>query len=385
MNLVVLSRNRARLRELCAMLEAFDAAADILPVEGGVGQISEIPARREIDVLLVDCSDEDVVGLGRLEALRHVYRGVACILLSDRVDADFLMRALRAGVQEVLPLPVTQASLHETLARVVRQAGGELRHGKIVACVACKGGSGTSFIAANLAYILAENRNKVLLLDLNLQFGDAALFITDHKGGGTIADLAEEIERVDAAFVAASALDVTPELAVLAAPDDLARARQVKAEHIDLLLRLVRHHYDFVVIDAGRGIDAVSIRALDHADVIYPVLQLTLPFIRDGKRLVETFGALDYGKEKIRLVVNRFQKGGDIGLDDLTRALGHAVAHVVPNQFGDVAASVNQGVPILRLFPGSPVTRALEEIAATLAPVVAKNHGGWLSRLMRRA
>ena len=84
-------------------------------------------------------------------------------------------------------------------------------------------------------------------------------------------------------------------------------------------------------------------------------------------------------------MVNRFQKGGDIGLDDLTRALGHAVAHVVPNQFGDVAASVNQGVPILRLFPGSPVTRALEEIAATLAPVVAKNHGGWLSRLMRRA
>lgn len=74
-----------------------------------------------------------------------------------------------------------------------------------------------------------------------LQFGDAALFITDHKGGETIADLAEEIS-VSMLLIAASALDVTPDLAVLAAPDDLARARQVKARHVDLLLRLVRHH-----------------------------------------------------------------------------------------------------------------------------------------------
>ncbi len=387
MNIVVLSRLRARLRELCAAIEVFDAGADVLPIEGGAEQLSEIPAHREPNVLIVDCSGEEGEGRSRLDMLRHIYPGAACILLVDRVDTEFLMSALRAGVHEVLPLPVNPTSLHETLARIVRQSGsGELRHGKIVACVACKGGGGNSFIAANLAYILAESRSKVLLLDLNLQFGDAALFVSDRQGGSTIADLATQIERVDAAFLAASVFNVTPDFAVLAAPENPAGAHLVKAEHIDTLLRLARHHYDFIVVDAGRGLDAVSIRALDHSDVIYPVLQLTLPFIRDGKRLLDAFAALDYGKDKIKVVVNRYQKGGDIGLEDLQRALGHGVAHVIPNQFGDVAASVNQGVPILKLSPGSPVTRALREIAASLAPALNATPapGGWLSRLLRR-
>lgn len=120
--------------------------------------------------------------------------------------------------------------------------------------------------------------------------------------------------------------------------------------------------------------------------LIYPVLQLTLPtFIATANVWSRPSARFDYGKEKIRLVVGSFSRREETsGWTDLTRALGHAVAHVVPNQFGDVAASGQPGRADPQAVPASPVTRAALEIAATLAPVAAKKHGSWLSRLMRR-
>ena len=66
--------------------------------------------------------------------------------------------------------------------------------------------------------------------------------------------------------------------------------------------------FDYVVIDAGRSLSAVTLEALDLADHVYAVLQLTLPFIRDGKRLRDVFRSLDYPPTRSSWIVNRFQK-----------------------------------------------------------------------------
>ncbi|QRJ62916.1 AAA family ATPase [Azospira restricta] len=388
MNLVVVSNTRQTLREICANLDAMEESIEVTPIEGGLDDLANIPAHQDPEVMILDCSGGGCGQLERVEQLRQLYPDMALILVSENPAPDFLLGAMRAGVREVLPLPATTPSLAAALGRLVRKANGaERRRGRILTFVGCKGGAGTSFLAANLAFVLSERAQKVLLLDLNLQFGDAALFVSDQKSTKTIADLAEEIHRVDAAFLASSVVHVTGTFDVLAAPEDPARALAVKAEHVDTLLRLARHQYDFVVIDAGRGLDAVSLRALDHADVIYPVLQLTLPFIRDAKRLVDAFRSLDYSRDKVRMIVNRYQKGGDIGLADVQKSLGYAAAHVIPNQFDAVASSVNQGVPVLKLAPASTVSKALLDIAATLTDIESNNvvRGGWLGRFLGRS
>ena len=79
---------------------------------------------------------------------------------------------------------------------------------------------------------------------------------------------------------------------VLAAADDPAQAKEAKPEHMDAILRVARQHYDYIVLDVGRQIDAVSLRALDSTDIIYPVLQLALPDIRDARRLLDIFRSL---------------------------------------------------------------------------------------------
>jgi pilus assembly protein CpaE len=160
---------------------------------------------------------------------------------------------------------------------------------------------------------------------------------------------------------------VAPGFGVLSgADDDPSQAAEVKPEHIDTILRVARQHYDDILLDLGRQIDAVSLRALDVADAIHPVLQMTLPDLRDARRLLDMFGALGYDAARVRLLVNRYDKSGRLRLADLRDALGTDAFHTIPNDYAAVADSVNQGVPLLRLARGSAAARSLADLADLL-------------------
>ena len=126
--------------------------------------------------------------------------------------------------------------------------------------------------------------------------------------------------------------------------------------------------------------------ALDLADRLYPVLQLTLPFIRDGKRLRDVFRSLDYPEDKVQWIVNRHQKDSEFSTEDLKKALGIREVITLPNHYEAVASSVNQGVPVATVAPGSSITRALRDLARRiLPPAEAKVSGRWLAGLFRSA
>jgi pilus assembly protein CpaE len=287
----------------------------------------------------------------------------------------------------VVPSPPSQDSLYQAVRRIAdkRESHNASAGGKVLAFVSCKGGSGATFLATNLGYALSElEHKKVCLLDLNLQFGDATLFVSEHKPVATLADVCKNIHRLDPSFLAASMVSVNPRFGVLAAPEDPAHSDDVTPAHIDTLLKLARRHYDFVLLDIGRTLDAVSIRALDQADMIYPILQTTLPYIRDGKRLLGVFHSLDYPLHKISLIVNRHHKSGQIRLTDLEGAYGTRIHLTMPNHYESAAASVNQGVPIQKLDPASPLSKALGEMARELAgPAGSEARAGWLTKLFR--
>jgi pilus assembly protein CpaE len=293
---------------------------------------------------------------------------------------------MRAGVREVLPAPVTAATLVPALARMREKLERhEHVNGKVLAFVSCKGGSGATFLATNLAYAMAtECGQRVALIDLNLQFGDASLFVADQKPPGTLADVALQIHRLDASLLASIMMPITSNFSVLAAPDDPVHAGDITPTHIDKLLSLARRHYDFVVLDIGRGLDPVGLRALDLADTIFPVLQTTLPYVRDGKRLLDVFRSLGYPPTKVQVIVNRHQKNAHVKLEDLEAACGTPIWRVVPNHFETAAASVNQGIPVLKLSAKNPIAKALKGLARGLVGDAAPAPGGWLARLLKK-
>jgi len=322
----------------------------------------------------------------RLEQLGSQFPQAALVLLCQQQTSALLLDAMHAGVREVLSLPLHPQELATAVERISQKRSvTEKKDGKILAFMSCKGGSGTTFIAANLAYVLATScHKKTLLIDLNPQFGDAALYLSDARPGMTLSDVCAQINRLDADLLESSVIRITPNFGVLAAADNPDPANEVRPGQIDVILQLARRHYDYVVLDIGRQISALTVRALDSTDGIYPILQQSLPFLRDGRRLLDSFSSLGYRKEKIHLTLNRFNSASTLRLADIERTLGHALTHVIPNNFDVVNESINQGLPVMQLARNSNISRSLLEFGNGLTDALPPNSISMIRRLFVR-
>jgi len=389
MKIIVISPNKVLREEILQSVRGVGAPEHVVVFGDGFGSLGHAVATEHPDLLIIDSVCVENGNLSVLESISVRSHSLSIILLSQNASSEFLMSAMRSGVKDVLSLPLQASDLQAAVGRVelkLRQSAPKSKKGKVIAFVGSKGGSGATFLACNLAYILAETSGtKVALLDLNLQFGDAVLFVNDHVPSNTLADVAKNIRRLDASLLKSSMVQILPNFSVLAAPEDAESAQDVKPEHIDALLKLTTSEYDFVVMDIGRTLNATGVKALDHADLIFIVLQETLPFIRDSKRLLHAFHSLGYAKEKIKILLNRHEKGGDIRLIDVETALGMKVYKTIPNSYEAVSASVNQGVPIIRVAKHDAVTKALQEVTESLVEGTTAKKSGWLDSLLHHA
>jgi pilus assembly protein CpaE len=384
MKIAVISPSRTHLQQAAVTLDA--KGHTVLSYEGGKSRMLEVAERDKPDLILVDGMCCDIAELAAVEYMTSHHPTLAVILLCATHTPEFLLNSMRAGVREVLPSPAPAAALEAAVDRVAaklsKPSGAPM--GKILAFMPCKGGAGATFLATNLGWQLAETRS-VLLIDLNLQFGGALSFVHDGRAPCDIAVVAQDIRRLDASLLGSSTVKVAPNYSVLAAPEDVARAMEVKPEHIDAILALSVTLYDFVILDVSRSVDTLAIHALDRASRIFPVLQANLADLRNASKLLDAFKSLGYPAEKIQFIVNRFEKSGDIGLEQFERSLGNVRVLTVPNSYRDVNASINHGVALAANSRTNGVTRQLAELATELSPRAENTRTGLLDRIFKRA
>ena len=386
MKALMISQDSLLHAEVAAQGSARMPAVQLVASRNGLREAVERPTPEPPELVIVDASGLAADEVELVERLCKLYPDSSFMLLTREAQQDLLIRAMRAGMREVLQLPLVHRAFHEAMDRIEIAAGvTQQRDGKVLAFISCKGGSGATFLSTNFGYALAALADKkVLLIDLHGQFGDATLYVSDQKPGMTLSDICAQIGRMDGAFLESCLVHVASNFGVLAAADDPTHQVEMKSEHMDAILRVARQHYDYIVLDVGRQIDAISLRALDHADAIYPVLQLALPDIRDGRRLLDIFRSLGYPGERVRLIVNRYEKGGKLRLADLEHALGADVVHTVPNDYLSATDSVNQGIPVLQLSRSSAVARSLAELVELVTARRVAESKGLFDRLFGR-
>jgi pilus assembly protein CpaE len=359
----------------------------IFTVQNGSAQtLANVIRKDQSDVVLLDFPVADESAMEQIELALMKAPGTHLVLVSPDRSVEFLMRAMRAGVREVLPAPLTQ----QTVQQAIKHAQGKQfingRHrqfvGQVLAMIPAKGGAGGTFLATNLAYALSLQGKSVAVLDLNLYLGDAAMFLGNGVAVSSVVDLARQTHRMDATLLESSMLKFSDKLHVLAAPESPERVNEVSAESLEKIIETARSNYDFVVLDMSSMLDPLTIRALDMADTIYLTLQLDVPFLRAAKLMVSVFRTLGYASSQLNLVVNRYEKQGDITLDDVEKATLLKVQRTIPNSHMAVRASVNQGVPLLKLAVRDPVAQALQDWAQALAPTPAVHQKGWLRNLL---
>ena len=383
MKIALISPSTKSLHDLSLMLER--PADKIVLHEGGLSKLRAVAEQERPDIIIVEGLYHDASELAPVEFVTTHFPQMIVIMLCPHHTSDFLINAMRAGVREVLPSPVSKAALEAAMLRAESKLGLRTaqRSGRILAFVSSKGGSGATFLATNLGYQLGAEGRKVLMIDLNLQFGEAVLTVHDRKATSDIAEVARNLSRLDASFLKASVVHVTSNYEILAAPEDPAQSMQVKPEHLDAILNLAVNQYDFIILDLSKTLDELTIKALDRAHNIFLVVQTMLPYIRNASRMLTVFRSLGYPPDKVELIVNRFWKNGEIGLDDLRATLGPNKMRLVPNGYKEVAKAINQGVPLATISKSSLVLKAITELMQSLLPKPDQVQAGLLGRLLK--
>ena len=385
MKIALISPSTKSLQELSVILESSGPSTTVVRHEGGISKLRNVAEHERPDIIVVEGLYHDASELAPVEFVTTHYPQTIVIMLCPQHTSEFLINAMRAGVREVLPSPVSKPALEAAVMRAQSKLGLRTaqRSGRVLAFLSCKGGSGSTFLAANLGYQLGTEGKKVLLIDLNLQFGEAVLTVHDRKATSDIAEVARNLPRLDASYLGASVVQVTTNFEILPAPEDPAQSMQVKPEHLDAILNVAVNQYDFIILDLSKTVDDLSIKALDRAHNIFLVMQTMLPHIRNAGRMMTMFRSLGYSQDKVELIVNRYWKNGEIGLDDIRASLGITKMRTIPNGYKEVARAVNQGQPLARVAKSSFVLKAIGELAQSLLPKPDQAQSGLFGRLLK--
>src|SRR5205823_5342863 len=101
------------------------------------------------------------------------------VTLAEHADPRLIEQAFEAGADDVITLPQASEQVAFTLQKVIARRKGLAMPGKaaapIIAVLGPKGGTGKTLVATNLAVALAQRDANVVLVDLDLQFGDIGL------------------------------------------------------------------------------------------------------------------------------------------------------------------------------------------------------------------
>jgi len=380
--IAIVSPSSHQLLELGHRLKRLPYIGEIMTIHADLQQIPDFQV--PLDVIIAADPFEDPRTLDALGACAKRFPHTRLMVCSKQHSPDFLMHAMRCGVREVLSPEASDDLFGEAIQRLqMHSQQGQDRAGKVLAFISCKGGGGATFLATNLAYALAAQSDKrIAVIDLNLQFGDAALFVSDQKPSTHLGELSQKSRHLDAGLLSASMLPVLPNYGVLASPEHPSSAKEIQAGQIGSIIRLAKTQYDFVILDIGRGLDQVGLTALELSDQIFPVLQNTIPYLRDGKRLLGLLQSLGFANEKIAPVLNRHDRESEITVAHLETALSKKVARTIPNHYAAVAASVNQGVPVVKLAKHSPVSKSLMDWAAQMSGRTERASRHWMARVL---
>jgi pilus assembly protein CpaE len=316
---------------------------------------------------------------GELAAIRE-QTAAPVIVLASGAQSTLLEEALESDVSDVLLLP----QLTENVVFAIRKAshagrklqaqGGHGRRGRIITVFSPKGGTGKTSIATNLGAALAKHGGKrTLLVDLDLQFGDAAIML-GLEPEKTIYDLVVAPGELDSEKLAGYTTHHTCGLDILPAPLRPEDAELVTEAKLGRLLEVARDSYDVIVVDTSPFFHGPMLATLDRTDELLMLCGLDVPTLKNVRLSLQTLELLSFPTARIRFVLNRANSKVGMSKKEVEGALDMRVAYEVPSDRA-VPVSVNRGNPAVLGDAGSEFAGAIKRLAqglVTPAPPSAK-------------
>jgi pilus assembly protein CpaE len=296
------------------------------------------------------------------------------ILLASGESSQLLEDALDADVSDVLLLP----QMTENIVFAIRKAshsgrraqGFHGRRGRIVTVFSPKGGTGKTVTATNLSSAFAKHEGKrTLLLDLDLQFGDAAIML-GLEPEKTIYDLVVAPGELDSEKLAGYTTRHGSGLDILPAPVRPEDAELVTESKLARLLEVARESYDVIVVDTSPFFHGPMLATLDRTDELLLLCGLDVPTLKNVRLSLQTLELLAFPQNRIRVVLNRANSKVGMKPGEVEGALDVKVRFELPSD-GKVPLAVNRGTPLVLADDKADFSRAVRAMAKGLQPAEA--------------
>ena len=320
-----------------------------------------------IDLLVVACGGHADKVTFFIEGALKQRADRPIVVLAEQPQNGFVRRVFEAGADDVVTLPEAPDRVAFTFQKALaRRQGAAIASGVALAPMICvlgpKGGTGKTLTATNLAVALAAKGEQVVLIDLDLQFGDVglALGLTPER---TIYDLAKSGGSMDLEKLEAYLVGHPSGIRVLLAPTRPDQASFISVDLLRDIYALLRTKYDYIVVDSPPGFTPEVIASIDSSTDICLVGMLDSLSLKNTKLGLETLELMAYDPSRITLLLNRADSRIGISHDEVEAIIGRAPDVLVPSD-REIPKSLTDGQPIVTAADRSEAAKAYRGLAA---------------------
>jgi pilus assembly protein CpaE len=299
------------------------------------------------DVTLVDiANDNPTLALRAIELLHQEMADAAIFAIGNLNQPQIIVSAMRAGAREFIERPTTTTDLLEAFVRLTtaqRRGRQEGIRGKIFSVINAKGGNGATTVSVNLALALHAASGQTALVDL-APLGHAALHM-NLKPVFTVADATRNLHRLDASLLESFMTRHSGGLQLLAGTNVPGTVDPSTAEFVRLFDMLVTH-FRYVVVDASSRFDPISRLIASLSETVLLVACSDVASLWSAARVQQYLGETG-GRDRVRLVLNRFRKVPGFSETDAETAVGAKLLWRIPNQYFAVSGAIDRGTPVM--------------------------------------
>ncbi len=318
--------------------------------------------------LLVDISDSDDPLLA-MSALAGFCGGETHVLAIGMLnDVALYRRLIEMGVSDYLIKPVSSQAVMAAIQTATRdepRPAARPTSARQVAMIGARGGVGTTTIALSVAWILSQQQQQVVLVDLDLHFGSLALSLDIEPGRG-FREILGSPDRIDSLLIGAAMTSAGDRLRILGAEEPLEDTLNLGNDGLATLLTDLTTSVDCIVVDLPRSLGPMTRHVLGVADAIGIVTDLSLPAMRDTQRLIGLIKAI---RENARLfvIVNRMGGvAGEVSRADFERGIGAKIAYAIPFDAKAAVAAAERAKPLVEVARQPKTVSELHGLAVGL-------------------
>lgn len=303
-----------------------------------------------------------------IQDLLTAVRGTIVVLANDNISVELVNKAAQYGIRKVLPIDgigIDEFSENiGTVYKLEQQRILDTNEGKKVRCKALgffggKGGTGKTTIAIGVAAQLAKAGKRVMLLDLDLQFGDVSMAL-DLDTKNSIVDLVQDRGGITIENINGFAVEHSTGMSVLCAPKSPEFADFVSPAHIEKIIDIMRPYYEYIIIDLPASFNETTITACENCEEIYLIYNNEILSLRNARVCYNILEQL-HQREKIRFILNKVEKGL-VKIEDFEEMFQTKMFATVPADYSAALTSINKGMAVTVAQPKSEISKGISEI-----------------------